>query len=78
MQPSAQQQSSYVLRMPARLHREGDRTAGDAAARRFMASDPAVVAGVMTATLHPLSLALLRGQRRGWRRRRAADPLGMR
>jgi uncharacterized protein len=35
--------------------------ADDDAARSFMASDPAVVAGVMTATLHPFSLALLRG-----------------
>ena len=30
------------------------------AARAFMASDPAVVAGVMTATLHPYSIALQR------------------
>lgn len=30
------------------------------AARAFMESDPAVVAGVMTATLHPYSVALLR------------------
>jgi hypothetical protein len=61
--PSAQQQFIYVPRLPARLHREGDRTAGDVAARRFMASDPVIVAGAMTATLHPLSLTLLRGQR---------------
>ena len=32
----------------------------DEAARAFMASDPAVVAGVMTATLHPYSIALQR------------------
>jgi uncharacterized protein YciI len=32
----------------------------EAAARQFMESDPAVVAGVMTATLHPYSLALQR------------------
>jgi uncharacterized protein YciI len=32
----------------------------EAAARRYMESDPAVVAGVMTATLHPYSVALLR------------------
>ena len=32
----------------------------EAEARRFMDSDPAVVAGVMTATLHPYSVALLR------------------
>src|SRR3954464_1677870 len=30
------------------------------AARRFMEADPAVVAGVMRATLHPYSIALLR------------------
>jgi uncharacterized protein len=36
--------------------------ADEDAARRFMAADPAVVAGVMTATLHPSSLALLRGR----------------
>jgi uncharacterized protein YciI len=30
------------------------------AARQFMESDPAVVAGVMTATLHPYALALQR------------------
>ncbi|MGB7903286.1 MAG: YciI family protein [Steroidobacteraceae bacterium] len=33
---------------------------GEAAARQFMESDPAVVAGVMTATLHPYALALQR------------------
>jgi uncharacterized protein YciI len=46
----------------------GDRTFGivifEAAdeneAQRFMASDPAVVAGVMTATLHPYAVALQR------------------
>ena len=32
----------------------------EAAARRFMESDPAVVAGVMSATLHPYALALQR------------------
>ncbi|MDO9075244.1 MAG: YciI family protein [Rubrivivax sp.] len=32
----------------------------EAAARQFMESDPAVVAGVMSATLHPYSLALQR------------------
>jgi hypothetical protein len=37
--------------------------ADDDAARRFMASEPAVVAGVMTATLHHFSLALRRGRR---------------
>jgi uncharacterized protein YciI len=34
----------------------------EAEAREFMNSDPAVVAGVMTATLHPYSVALLRKQ----------------
>lgn len=46
----------------------GDRTFGlvifeardEADARRFMESDPAVVAGVMTATLHPYAVALQR------------------
>ena len=32
----------------------------EAAARQFMESDPAVVAGVMSATLHPYVLALQR------------------
>ena len=32
----------------------------EAAARQFMESDPAVVAGVMSATLHPYALALQR------------------
>lgn len=32
----------------------------EAAARQFMAADPAVAAGVMTATLHPYALALQR------------------
>lgn len=32
----------------------------EAAARAFMESDPAVAAGVMTATLHPYSIALQR------------------
>ena len=32
----------------------------EASARRFMESDPAVVAGVMTATLHPYAVALQR------------------
>lgn len=34
----------------------------EAAARAFMEADPAVVAGVMTATLHPYSVALQRKQ----------------
>jgi uncharacterized protein YciI len=36
--------------------------ADEAEARTFMNADPAVVAGVMTATLHPYSVALLRKQ----------------
>jgi uncharacterized protein len=32
----------------------------EAAARRFMEADPAVAAGLMSATLHPYSVALLR------------------
>jgi uncharacterized protein YciI len=32
----------------------------EAAAREFMQSDPAVIAGLMTATLHPYSIALQR------------------
>ncbi len=46
----------------------GDKTFGlvifeaadEGEAQRFMASDPAVVAGVMTATLHPYAVALQR------------------
>lgn len=34
--------------------------ASEAEARQFMEADPAVVAGVMTATLHPYALALQR------------------
>ena len=34
--------------------------ADEESAREFMNSDPAVVAGVMAATLHPYSVALLR------------------
>ena len=34
----------------------------ESVARQFMESDPAVVAGVMSATLHPYSLALQRRQ----------------
>ena len=33
---------------------------GDEEARKFMDSDPTIVDGVMTATLHPYSVALLR------------------
>jgi uncharacterized protein YciI len=54
--------------LAGRTREPGDRTFGivvfeapDAeAARRFMEGDPAVLAGVMTATLHPYSVALLR------------------
>jgi uncharacterized protein YciI len=34
----------------------------EAAAREFMQSDPAVIAGLMTATLHPYAVALLRNK----------------
>ena len=34
--------------------------ADEAAARRFMQADPAVAAGVMSATLHPYAVALMR------------------
>jgi uncharacterized protein YciI len=34
----------------------------EAAAKTFMETDPAVLAGVMTATLHPYSVALQRGR----------------
>ena len=33
----------------------------EAAAREFMESDPAVAAGLMTATLHPYAVALIKG-----------------
>ena len=33
---------------------------GEAAAQEFMESDPAIVAGVMSATLHPYAIALQR------------------
>ena len=54
--------------LAGRTHEPGDQTMGlvvftatdEAAAREFMNADPCVVAGVMTATLHPYDLALLR------------------
>ncbi|HET7204034.1 MAG TPA: YciI family protein [Steroidobacteraceae bacterium] len=54
--------------LAGRTREPGDRTFGlvifEAAdedeAQRFMGSDPAVVAGVMTATLHPYAVALQR------------------
>lgn len=54
--------------LAGRTREPGDKTFGlvifeaadDDEARRFMASDPAVVAGVMTATLHPYAVALQR------------------
>jgi uncharacterized protein YciI len=54
--------------LAGRTTEAGDKTFGlvifeavdDAAAQQFMASDPAVVAGVMTATLHPYAVALQR------------------
>lgn len=54
--------------LAGRTAEPGDKTFGlvifeaadDAAAQAFMESDPSVVAGVMTATLHPYKVALLR------------------
>jgi uncharacterized protein len=54
--------------LAGRTTETGDKTFGlvifeaadDAAAQQFMESDPAVVAGVMTATLHPYAVALQR------------------
>ena len=54
--------------LAGRTHETGDKTIGlvvftaddEATARDFMNADPCVVAGVMTATLHPYDLALLR------------------
>lgn len=54
--------------LAGRTTEPGDKTFGlvifeamdDAAAQHFMESDPSVVAGVMTATLHPYTVALQR------------------
>lgn len=54
--------------LAGRTTEAGDRTFGlvifeapdEAAARQFMESDPAVVGGLMTATLHPYAIALQR------------------
>jgi uncharacterized protein YciI len=56
------------LILAGRTQEPGDKTFGIAifeakdedAARKFMESDPAVVAGIMTAKLHPFSIALER------------------
>ena len=56
------------LILAGRTHEPGDKTFGiaifeakdEVAARRFMENDPAVVAGLMTAELHPFSVALQR------------------
>ena len=56
------------LILAGRTKEPGDKTFGiaifeardDAAARAFMESDPAVVAGLMTAELHPFAVALQR------------------
>jgi uncharacterized protein YciI len=56
------------LILAGRTLEPGDKTFGIAvfeapdeeAARKFMESDPAVVAGLMTAELHPFAVALLR------------------
>lgn len=55
--------------LAGRTMEPGERTFGivvfeaadEDAARRFMEGDPAVRAGVMTATLHPYAVALMRG-----------------
>lgn len=44
----------YLLKLVPRLHDDA------AAARAIMESDPCVTGGVMTATLHPYAVALLR------------------
>ena len=59
---------SGQLILAGRTKEPGDKTFGiaileaadEAAARTFMESDPAVVAGLMTAELHPFSVALQR------------------
>lgn len=56
------------LILAGRTREPGDKTFGiaifeakdEAAARQFMESDPAVVAGLMTAELHPFAVALQR------------------
>jgi uncharacterized protein YciI len=56
------------LILAGRTNESGDKTFGiaifqakdEAEARKFMESDPAVVAGIMTAELHPFALALER------------------
>ena len=59
---------SGQLILAGRTQEPGDKTFGiaifmaadEAAARKFMEDDPAVVAGLMTAELHPFALALER------------------
>lgn len=56
------------LVLAGRTDEPGDRTMGlvifkapdEAAAREFMLADPCVAAGVMTATLHPYGIALIK------------------
>jgi uncharacterized protein YciI len=56
------------LILAGRTQEPGDKTfgiaifvaAGEAAARKFMEEDPAVVAGLMTAELHPFAVVLQR------------------
>jgi uncharacterized protein YciI len=56
------------LILAGRTTEQGDKTFGiavfeakdEAAARKFMESDPAVVGGLMTAELHPFAVALQR------------------
>ena len=58
------------LILAGRTNEPGDKTFGiaifeakdEAAARAFMESDPAVVAGLMTAELHPFTVALQRAR----------------
>jgi uncharacterized protein len=62
------QQFVYVLKVRPAFHDPGKWTQkeneaeDEAAARQFMESDPAVVTGLMSATLHPYALALERKQ----------------
>ena len=60
--------ASGQLILAGRTPEPGDKTFGiaifeakdEAAARKFMEEDPAVVAGIMTAELHPFAVALAR------------------
>ncbi len=62
--------ASGQLILAGRTAETGDKTFGiaifeapdEAAARKFMEADPAVIAGVMTAELHPFAVALERAK----------------